>query len=85
MSRAALLLAVSLLLPAAAEACPTCISSPFGDRTFGWPYLILFVVPFALAAVIGGILMRVTGIGLSHFRPWLTRVLHPAAREEETT
>ena len=84
MSRAALVL-VTLLLPAAAEACPTCISSPFGDRTFGWAYLVLFLVPFALAAVIGGVLMRVTGSRISDFRPWLTRVLHPAEREEETT
>jgi hypothetical protein len=82
--RASLAVAM-LLLPVVAEACPTCISSPFGDRTFGWAYLILFLVPFALAAVIGGVMIRVTGVGLSDLRHWLARLFHPAAREEETT
>ena len=74
-----------LLAPAVAEACPTCISSAFGDRTFGLAYLFLFLVPFALMAVIGGVFMRVTGVGFSDLRRGLARILHPAAREEETT
>jgi hypothetical protein len=83
-SRAALTLAL-LLLPAAAEACASCISSPFGDRTYNWPYLVLILPPFALLAVIGGVMIRVTGARFSDLRPWLTRVLHPEARQEETT
>ena len=50
-----------LLLPAVAEACATCIASPFGDRTYNWPYLGLILLPFAVAAVIGGVLARVSG------------------------
>jgi hypothetical protein len=87
-TRAALSLAL-WLLPALAEGCASCISSPFGDRTYNWPYLVLILLPFALLAVIGGVMMRVTGASLSDLRPWLTRVLHPAehpeARQEETT
>ena len=77
----AALVCAMLFVPIVAEACPTCVSSPFGDRTFGWPYLFLFLVPFALAAVIGGVMVRVTGVGVADLRRWLTRVLHPAARE----
>ena len=71
-----------LVVPAAAEACASCISSPFGDQSYNWPYLVLILVPFAAAAVIGGVMMRVTGARFSDLRPWLTRVLHPAAQEE---
>ena len=84
-----------LLLPAAAEACATCIASPFGDRTYNWPYLILILLPIAVTAVIGGVMMRATGTRLSEVRPWLTRIIrpaahpearpHPEARQEETT
>jgi hypothetical protein len=88
-TRAALALAM-LALPAAAEACASCVSSPFGDRTYNWPYLVLILVPFAAAAVVGGVMMHVTGARLADLRPWLSRVLHPAteqpeARQEETT
>jgi hypothetical protein len=79
-------LALCLLsVPALAEACASCISSAFGDRTYNWPYLVLILVPFAVAAVIGGIMVRVTGFGFSDLRQWVTRVFHPAASEEETT
>ena len=81
----ALLASILVAAPVAAEACATCISSPFGDRTYNWPYLVLILVPFAVAAVIGGVMVRVTGVGVSDLRQWLTRVLHPPAREEETT
>jgi hypothetical protein len=82
--RAALALLL-VMLPVVAEACAACISSPFGDRTYTWPYLILILVPFAVAAVIVGVMVRVTGVGMSDLRRWLTRVFHSAAREEETT
>ena len=77
--------AAMMLLPAAAEACATCIASPFGDRTYNWPYLVLILVPFALAAVIGGVMVRVTGARVSDLRRWVARRFHPAARQEETT
>jgi len=71
-----------LVVPATAEACASCISSPFGDQSYNWPYLVLILVPFAAAAVIGGVMMRVTGARFSDLRPWLARVLHPAPQEE---
>ena len=84
MRRVALALCL-LSVPALAEACASCISSAYGDRTYNWPYLVLIVVPFVVTAVIGGILVRVTGVGVSDLRQWLTRVFHPAASEEERT
>jgi|RhiMetdeSRZDD1v2_1073273.scaffolds.fasta_scaffold961911_2 hypothetical protein len=86
----ALLVATSpALTPALVEACATCISTPFGDRSYNWPYLVLILVPFAVTAVIGGVMMRVTGAHLSDLRPWLARILHPVeppdAPQEETT
>jgi hypothetical protein len=74
-----------MLLPAAAEACATCISSPFGDQTYNWPYLVLILVPFAAATVIGVVLARVSGVSLRMLRRRLARLFHPAARQEETT
>ena len=74
-----------LLVPAAAEACATCIGSPFGDRTYNWPYLALILLPFAMASVIGGVLLRVSGVSLSALVRRTTRLFHPAARQEETT
>lgn len=52
------------LWPATAGACATCLSSPWGDRTFNWAFLGLLLMPFAVAAVIGGLLTyRYTGLG----------------------
>jgi hypothetical protein len=45
------------LAPAVALACPTCISSPWGDRTFNWAFLGLLIMPFLVAATIGGVLV----------------------------
>jgi hypothetical protein len=73
------------LAPAMAEACATCIGSPFGDRTYNWPYLGLILLPFALAAVIGGVFIRVSGVSLSTVRRRFVKLFHPAARQEETT
>ncbi len=36
--------------------CATCISSAWGDRTFNWAYLGLLVLPFAVVAVVAGVL-----------------------------
>ena len=84
MSRA-LVVGVVALIPAVAEACATCIASPYGDRTYSWPYLTLILLPFAVAAVIGGVLARVNGVTFSTVRRRLARLVHPAARQEETT
>ncbi len=46
----------ALLTPRAARACATCISSPFGDQTYNWPYLGLIRLPFGLIVAIAGIL-----------------------------
>jgi len=77
---------VPLGLPAVAAACPACLSSAYGDRTFNWAFLGLLVMPFLVAAVIAAALLYRAG--------WL-RVprgdgrrargpAHPVAREETT-
>ena len=45
-----------VLAPAVALACPGCVASPYGDRTFGWAYLILYAAPFFVASAIAGVL-----------------------------
>ena len=45
-----------VLVPRSALACATCIASPFGDRTYTWPYLGLILLPFVLIAAVVGIL-----------------------------
>lgn len=84
MSRALAALAMTLV-PVVAEACATCITSPFGDRTYNWPYLGLILLPFALAAVIGGVLIRASGVSVPVLYRRCVRFFHPAARQEETT
>jgi hypothetical protein len=80
------LVAIALLfVPALAEACATCIGSPFGDRTYNWPYLLLILLPFALLTVIGGVMARVSGVSVSTLRRRLARLFHPGAQQEETT
>ncbi len=44
------------LTPSSAWACASCISTPFGDQTYTWPYLGLILLPFGLIAAIVGIL-----------------------------
>ena len=78
-------LALLVLWPATVEACATCIASPYGDRTYSWPYLALILLPFAVVAVIGGVLARVNGVSVAMLRRRLARRVHPAARQEETT
>ena len=56
--RLASLVALALvLLPRLAAACATCLSSPYGDRTYNWAFLGLLLMPFVTAAVIGGVLV----------------------------
>ena len=52
---------VFTLVPGLAAACPTCVSSAFGDRTYNWPYLALILMPFIIAGVIGAVLYRHRG------------------------
>lgn len=88
MSRRHAALALGLvLLPAAAEACASCVASAYGDRTYNWPYLALILVPFVVGAVIGGVMARVSGVGLrTLLRRLLAQRIHSAAaRQEETT
>ena len=73
------------LLPTLADACATCIGSPFGDRTYNWPYLALILLPFVVMAVVGGVLARARGVSVSPGRRRLARLVPPAARPEETT
>jgi hypothetical protein len=72
--------ALVLASAGAALACPTCISSAYGDRTFNWAYLWLFTLPFAISATIGGILAWRAGI-----RPRLPRIAPRAHGTKETT
>jgi hypothetical protein len=48
-----------LLAPRAAHACASCLWSAYGDRTFNWAFLGLIIMPFVVAAVIGGALLHV--------------------------
>jgi len=45
-----------ILAPRAVLACASCISTPFGDQSYTWPYLGLILLPFGLIAAIAGIL-----------------------------
>lgn len=71
--------------PAMAGACSYCMSSPFGDRTYNWPYLGLILVPFVLGTAIVTVFMRVTGTTMTVLWRSLMRHVHPAARQEEMT
>jgi hypothetical protein len=44
-----------VLAPTIALACPGCLSSAYGDRTFNWAFIGLLVMPFVVAAAIGGV------------------------------
>ena len=78
---AAVLAAGGLLLPRLAEACATCISSPYGDRTYNWAYIGLLLMPFALAVVIGGVFAWSAG----YLDPaWLRRVFSTKVTRDVT-
>ena len=69
-----------MLLPEIAWACATCVSSAFGDRTYNWAYLGLLVMPFALTAVVGGIVAVRMG-----WRPLGRMSFFSARKSRETT
>jgi hypothetical protein len=62
---------VLILIPRAALACATCITSPFGDRTYTWPYYGFLLLPFGLLATVAGILAYVAGYRPRSVRRWL--------------
>lgn len=45
-----------LAWPGIAAACASCISSPFGDRSYNLAYLGLILTPFAVGLAIGAVL-----------------------------
>jgi quinol-cytochrome oxidoreductase complex cytochrome b subunit len=51
-----LIVLILVLLPQVAAACPSCLATPYGDRTFNWAFLGLILMPFVVAAAIGGVL-----------------------------
>ena len=50
-----------VLTPRVAVACATCMASPFGDKTYTWPYLGLILLPFGLVAAVVGVLAYQAG------------------------
>jgi hypothetical protein len=80
------------LRPDVAAACATCLSSAYGDRTFNWAFLGLLLMPFVVAAVIGGVLLYRYG-GLRGFLRWAggqripgrSKTPRANSRVEETT
>lgn len=47
---------VVLALADVALACPSCISSAWGDRSYNWAFFGLLLMPFAVAIGIGVVL-----------------------------
>jgi len=83
--RVAALVALALTLaPAVALACPGCLSSAYGDRTFNWAFVGLLIMPFLLAAAIGGVLAYAYVRARSRRHPLGTR-LSSEYQPEETT
>ena len=60
-----------LLTPGLARACASCISTPFGDQTYAWPYLGLILLPFGLMAAVAGVLAYYAGYGPWSLTQWL--------------
>ncbi|MBI1736804.1 MAG: hypothetical protein HYR51_16680 [Candidatus Rokubacteria bacterium] len=55
MRLASLVALLTLALPRLALACASCISSPYGDRSYNLAYIGLILTPFALMLAIGGV------------------------------
>jgi uncharacterized BrkB/YihY/UPF0761 family membrane protein len=51
------LAAALALVPARAAACPACLSSAFGDRSYTWPYIALILLPLVVSGVILGVVL----------------------------
>jgi hypothetical protein len=65
---AAAVLVLGVLAPRLAAACPSCISSAYGDRTYNWAYIGLLLMPFLVGVVIAGILAWNAGYRLDRAR-----------------
>ena len=63
---AGVLVAGWLALPAVAAACPSCISSAYGDRTYNVAYLGLIATPFAVALMLGAVITRCWWVARRH-------------------
>ena len=64
MTRAVLAATVAAVVagaPRAGEACATCVSSGFGDRSYTWAYLGLLLMPIVVAAAIVATLVWYAG------------------------
>ena len=55
MKLASLATLVTLGCPGLALACASCISSPYGDRSYNLAYIGLILMPFAVGLVIAGV------------------------------
>lgn len=55
----ALLALTLVLVPRVALACTSCLWGAYGDRTFNWAFFGLIIMPFGVAAAIGGVLAYV--------------------------
>ncbi|HSF05376.1 MAG TPA: hypothetical protein VLG10_06245 [Methylomirabilota bacterium] len=80
----ALVALVLTLGPTVAFACPGCLSSAYGDRTFNWAFLGLLIMPFLVAAAIGGVLAYAYSRSRSR-RRLVGRRLSSDYQPEETT
>ncbi len=60
-----------LLTPGLARACASCISTPFGDQTYTWPYLGLILLPFGLMAAVAAVLAYSAGYRPRSLTQWL--------------
>ena len=70
--RAWALAALALVLrPRLVLACATCMASPFGDKTYTWPYLGLILLPFGLIAAVAGVLAYYAGYRPRSLAQWL--------------
>ncbi|MBI3636154.1 MAG: hypothetical protein HY216_08060 [Candidatus Rokubacteria bacterium] len=61
MTRAGLLAIVVALVPTPAAACAACLTSAYGDRSFNWAFAALMLMPFAVAAGFGVVLLILAG------------------------
>lgn len=77
-------LAAALAVPRVAAACPTCVSSGFGDRSYSWAYLGLILMPFVVATVIVAVLAWYAGWRwrdvVQRLSAWTARLRHRPER-----
>ena len=47
---------IAVLTPDVAAACATCLDSAWGNRGFGWPFVVLMFAPFVVVLGLAGAL-----------------------------